>query len=145
MTVRKLKWKVRWLMCASFLSSILPLAVVFLLKRTEYVATMGQTVKLGAGCVIVLILLLLKVLGKLKVPSRVTVFTMAFVLSYLLAPILDDMMLLSGAALVGEAIDSMFFLRLIEKTKEQIRIEENATATADKVEVVLKTYLGGRV
>jgi type III secretory pathway component EscR len=106
---------------------------------------MGQTVKLGAGCVIVLILLLLKVLGKLKVPSRVTVFTMAFVLSYLLAPILDDMMLLSGAALVGEAIDSMFFSRLIEKTKEQIRIEENATATADKVEVVLKTYLGGRV
>ena len=81
MTIRRLKWRRFGLVVCSFLASIIPLGLVVWMHRDEYIATVGQAVKLSIGGIIVAILLVLKIIGKLKMPRRVTAFAMIFILS----------------------------------------------------------------
>ena len=145
MTIRRLKWRRFWLVVFSFLASIIPLGLVVWIHRHEYVATVGQAVKLSIGGIIVAILLLLKIIGKLKMPRRVTAFAMIFILSWLLAVVLQDLMLLSGAALFGEVVDEIFFRRSIKRLDERIHMEKSADVTVQKMEQMMQKYVGGRV
>lgn len=145
MTVRRLKWRRFWLVVCSFLASIIPLWFVVWIHRDEYIATVGQAVKLSIGGIIVAVLLLLKIIGKLKMPRRVTAFAMIFILSWLLAVVLQDLMLLSGAALLGEVIDEMFFRRSIKRLDERIQMEKSSDMTVQKMEQMMQKYVGGRV
>jgi hypothetical protein len=129
----------------SFLASIIPLGLVVWMHRDEYIATVGQAVKLSIGGIIVAILLLLKIIGKLKMPRRVTAFAMIFILSWLLAVVLQDLMLLSGAALIGEVVDEIFFRRSIKRLDERIHMEKSADVTVQKMEQMMQKYVGGRV
>ena len=145
MTIRRLKWRRFWLVVCSFLASIIPLGLVVWMHRDEYIATVGQAVKLSIGGIIVAILLLLKIIGKLKMPRRVTAFAMIFILSWLLAVVLQDLMLLSGAALIGEVVDEIFFRRSIKRRDERIHMEKSADVTVQKMEQMMQKYVGGRV
>lgn len=145
MTIRRLKWRRFWLVVCSFLASIIPLGLVVWMHRDEYIATVGQAVKLSIGGIIVAILLLLKIIGKLKMPRRVTAFAMIFILSWLLAVVLQDLMLLSGAALFGEVVDEIFFRRSIKRLDERIHMEKSADVTVQKMEQMMQKYVGGRV
>ena len=145
MTIRRLKWKRFWLVIGSFLASIIPLGLVVWIHRDEYIATVGQAVKLSIGGIIVAILLLLKIIGKLKMPRRVTVFAMIFILSWLLAVVLQDLMLLSGAALIGEVVDEIFFRHSIKRLDERIHMEKSADVTVQRMEQMMQKYAGGRV
>ncbi len=145
MTIRRLKWRRFWLVVCSFLASIIPLGLVVWMHRDEYIATVGQAVKLSIGGIIVAILLLLKIIGKLKMPRRVTAFAMIFILSWLLAVVLQDLMLLSGAALIGEAVDEIFFRHSIKRLDERIHMEKSADVTVQKMEQMMQKYIGGRV
>lgn len=145
MTIRRLKWRRFWLVVFSFLASIIPLGIVVWMHRDEYIATVGQAVKLSIGGIIVAILLLLKIIGKLKMPRRVTAFAMIFILSWLLAVVLQDLMLLSGAALIGEVVDEIFFRRSIKRLDERIHMEKSADVTVQKMEQMMQKYVGGRV
>ena len=145
MTIRRLKWRRFWLVVCSFLASIIPLGLVVWMHRDEYIATVGQAVKLSIGGIIVAILLLLKIIGKLKMPRRVTAFAMIFILSWLLAAVLQDLMLLSGAALFGEVVDEIFFRRSIKRLDERIHMEKSADVTVQKMEQMMQKYVGGRV
>lgn len=145
MTIRRLKWRRFWLVVCSFLASIIPLGLVVWMHRYEYIATVGQAVKLSIGGIIVAILLLLKIIGKLKMPRRVTAFAMIFILSWLLAVVLQDLMLLSGAALIGEVVDEIFFRRSIKRLDERIHMEKSADVTVQKMEQMMQKYVGGRV
>lgn len=145
MTIRRLKWRRFWLVVFSFLASIIPLGLVVWMHRDEYIATVGQAVKLSIGGIIVAILLLLKIIGKLKMPRRVTAFAMIFILSWLLAVVLQDLMLLSGAALFGEVVDEIFFRRSIKRLDERIHMEKSADVTVQKMEQMMQKYVGGRV
>lgn len=145
MTIRRLKWRRFWLVVFSFLASIIPLGLVVWMHRDEYIATVGQAVKLSIGGIIVAILLLLKIIGKLKMPRRVTAFAMIFILSWLLAVVLQDLMLLSGAALIGEVVDEIFFRRSIKRLDERIHMEKSADVTVQKMEQMMQKYVGGRV
>jgi hypothetical protein len=145
MTIRRLKWRRFWLVVCSFLASIIPLGLVVWMHRDEYIATVGQAVKLSIGGIIVAILLLLKIIGKLKMPRRVTAFAMIFILSWLLAVVLQDLMLLSGAALIGEVVDEIFFRRSIKRLDERIHMEKSADVTVQKMEQMMQKYVGGRV
>ena len=145
MTIRRLKWRRFWLVVCSFLASIIPLGLVVWMHRDEYIATVGQAVKLSIGGIIVAILLLLKIIGKLKMPRRVTAFAMIFILSWLLAVVLQDLMLLSGAALIGEVVDEIFFRRSIKRLDERINMEKSADVTVQKMEQMMQKYVGGRV
>ena len=145
MTIRRLKWRRFWLVVCSFLASIIPLGLVVWMHRDEYIATVGQAVKLSIGGIIVAILLLLKIIGKLKMPRRVTAFAMIFILSWLLAVVLQDLMLLSGAALIGEVVDEIFFRRSIKRLDERIHMEKSADVTVQRMEQMMQKYAGGRV
>ncbi len=129
-----------------FIASAAPLITVLILNRERYVQTSAAALKLCAGGAIVLILLLLKALAKLRLPSTVTTVGVVMLLSYLLQPILSDLTLLCGAYLVGEILDLIFFRRRAKTLREELMAERAADATAGRVEELLKTYIGnGRV
>ena len=141
----KLKWRLRALELLSLLVTVLPLLAVFGMNWSVYTKTPADTVKLCLGGGIVVVFLILKVLGKLALPRRVIVYAIVFVLAFLLEAVLDDLMLISGAALLGEGVDYIFFQRAIRATREAIAADKTADATAGKVEEILQSYLGGRV
>lgn len=126
----------------SFLASIGPLVACFVANWERYTKTPGSTVKLCAGGVIVSVFIALKVIGKLRMPRRIVVFGLVFVLSYLLKALLNDLILISGMAFLGEVVDTLIFRRAIVKTREQITISKTADVTTSKVEEVVKKYIG---
>ena len=140
--MKKMKSKLVFLYIGSFLVSIAPLLVVLIARWNVYTKTPGDTVKLCIGGVICLLFIFLKVIGKLKMPSRIVLFGVVFALVYLLKAILDDLLLLSGMALAGELLDMLFFQMAIRRTKERILIDKTSTATSEKVEEVIKKYIG---
>ena len=89
-----------------YVLSIAPLAVVFGLKWDTYTATTQSTISLGVGGAILLVLILIKSLG--KVPKNIhpiIKYVVALVLVFALDPIIQDLKILLSAAIVGELID----------------------------------------
>ncbi len=135
-----------FLYIGSFLISILPLLVCLLINWNKYVSTPSSAVKLSLGAIILLTIVFIKVIGKLKMPPRVVSFGVVFIMAYLLQAILNDLILLSGMALVGEFIDYVAFQRAIKVTKENILIGKTADVTTNQIEAVLQKYINnGRV
>ena len=88
-------------------------------------------------------LVFLKAIDKLHMPNRIVSFGILFLVAYLLQKLMQDIVLISGMALLGEMIDVIFFQRWIRKTRETIIIEKTADVTTGKVEDVLRRYMGG--
>jgi hypothetical protein len=141
---KKPKYKARlvFLYICSFLVSIAPLVVCFVLNWGDYTKTPGDTVRLSFGGIILATLVFMKVIGKLKMPRRIVSFGIAFVMAYLLQAVLQDLLLLTGMALLGEFIDYMFFQKAIKKTKEDMLVGKTADVTTAQVEEVIKKYIG---
>lgn len=76
-------------------------------------------------------------------PRRIILFASIFAMSYLLQPVLADLMLISGMALAGEFVDFLFFQTAIKKIKDEINTEKTSDATATKVEEIIKKYTTG--
>ena len=87
-----------------------------------------------------MLILLLKVLKKLKIPSGVFLFSLMCVLSYLLQPVINDLMVISFLALVGELFD-LVIQALIAREKRKLLANETASA----VENAIKNHTRGRV
>lgn len=126
----------------SFIASIAPLLVCFIINWNKYTKSPGDTVKLCAGGIILVLFLFLKVVGKIKMPRRIVLFGVVFILVYLLQAILNDLLILSGMALIGEFLDCLLFQRAIKVTKENILVGKTADATAAQVEQVIQKYIG---
>lgn len=121
--------------------SLLPLAIAVAINWHKYTGyTVGGAVKLGAGALIGVAFIALKVIGKLKMPRRIILFAIVCVTSYLLEPLLYDLTLLSGMALVGEFCDLLLCQTAIAKIKQEIALEKTSDATASKVEEIIKKY-----
>ena len=131
-----------FLQVASFLASSAPLAICIILNWDKYTGTPDQTVKLCFGGALGALLIALKAVGKLKIPSAIACYGIVFIMAYLLDRILTDLMLLSGMALLGELLDIIFFSKAIKNTREQILVGKTADATATQVEEVFKKYAG---
>ena len=138
----RMKFKLFCLCVGSFIISIAPLATVLIARWGEYTQTPNDTVKLCFGALLGIIFVALKTLGKLKIPSRIILFLFVFLMSYLLQALLQDLILLSGMALAGECLDFVFFQRAIRNMRENILVEKTADTTSEKVEAVLKKYIG---
>lgn len=146
MKKKNLKARLVFLYIGSFIVSIAPLVFCFAWNWEDYTKTPGDTVKLTFGGIMLAVLVFMKVIGKLKMPRRIVSFGIVFVMAYLLQAVLEDLLLLSGMALLGEFIDFVFFQKAIKKTKEDILIGKTADVTTAQVEQVLKKYMGnGRV
>jgi hypothetical protein len=136
------KFKLAMLYVCSFLASTLPLLFVIINRWDHYAQAPSDTIKITIGGLIGLFFLFLKAIGKLKMPSRIILFSVIFVMAYLLKNLLDDIILLSGMALLGEVIDFFVFQRMIKITRENIIVSKTADATTAKVEEMIKKHLG---
>lgn len=146
MNVKKMKSRLILLQIGSFIVSIAPLVIVLIINWGKYTKTPGETVKLCIGGIMVAFFIFLKVIGKLKMPRRIVLFGVVFIMAYLLQAIMNDMILLSGMALLGEFMDMVCFQGFIKKLKDNILIGKTANATTDQVEKVIQKYIGnGRV
>ncbi len=126
----------------SFIVSILPIIITVIVNKNVYVKSVSDAVKLSIAGIICMIFIFLKVVGKLKIPKRIVTYGIVFIMAYLLDSLMGDILLLSGMAFIGELADAMLFAIPIKRLKEKILIEKTADATSDKVEELLKKYIG---
>ena len=133
-----LKVKLVFLQISSFIISVAPLIIIFAINWGEYTKTPTDTIKLCLGGTMLLVLVFIKVVGKLHIPHRIVFFSIVFILSYLLQVVLQDIILLSGMALLGEFCDCVLFQRAIKVTRENILINKTADVTTQKMEEVIK-------
>ena len=117
----------------SFAFTIAPLFTYFIINRDSYISTRYDSIKLFSGGLIIAFILLLKSLKKLKIPSGVFLFGLMTVLSYLLAPVIKDLMVISFLALIGELFDVVIQL-FIAREKRKITSEEATSAVERALE-----------
>ena len=134
-----------FLFICSFICSVAPIVVYFATNSDKYIKTPEDTFKLCLGGLICLGIIMLKVIGKLRLPSSTVAFGFLFLLSYLLKSITDDLLIFSFLALVGDLADKIFFGIPISRLKKSIEYERSAEVTADKVDKLMERYFRGGV
>ena len=117
------RFKIFILYLISFAFSVGPLFTYLIVNKDRYFCTKYDAIKLFSGGLIIIIMLLLKTLKKLKIPTGVSFFGLICMLSYLLSPIIQDLTVLSFLALVGEIGDSIM-QAIISKEKRKIFAKE---------------------
>ena len=114
----------------SFASSCLPVLIYFFLNLDKYVKTTPQAVKITFGFVILMVILVIKALGKLKMPGRIVAFSILLDLSYLLESLLNDLVVFLFLALLGEVLD-LIFQSFIAREREK-RDNEKLSAQIER-------------
>ena len=127
---------------ASFTALVTPLVAVLIVNRERYFTTVQDAVKLTAGGLLCFLFLAGVIFGKVRAPGGLFLCAFVFVLSCLLEPILKDMKLLSGMALVGACTDWIFFAPRVRRCREKLRMDEQANVTARAVEAALEKRVG---
>ena len=117
------RFKIFVLYLISFAFSVGPLFTYLIVNRDRYFCTKYDAIKLFSGGLIIIIMLLLKTLKKLKIPTGVSFFGLICMLSYLLSPVIQDLTVLSFLALVGEIGDSIM-QAIISKEKRKLFARE---------------------
>ena len=113
-----------------FAVCVLPLLITVYVKRRELIAG-GSGVRVSAGLLIVLVVALLAVLGKMKMPGRVVSVGAAFAVSWLLESLLDNLVLLLGVLFAGILVDALVCetrVRKLQRTVERMENREDMTA-----------------
>ena len=135
-----MKIKLFVLYILSFSVSVLPVLIYFFSNADRYFIKEQDKVRLCSGLLLLTVIIFLKVIGKLKMPSRVAFFGTVFILCYLLESVLGDILVFTFLALVGEIMDSICQI-FIRRTREKILVMKTAQATAYEI----KRSLSGRV
>lgn len=141
----KARTKILLMKIAGFGASIAPILIAVGFNWGEYTATVAETIKLSAGAIIVLFFLFLKSMGKLKLPEkRIVLYLILFSLAYLLQSFLNDFVLISGMALLGELLELPIEKKALAMEKE-FAINEQAEATAKAIGNYKRDDSSGRV
>ena len=130
--------KIVCLYILGFALSIAPIFTYFILNYDRYVKSTYDGVRLASGGIILACILLVKITGKLKIPSAVSVFGVIFVLSYLLNSIIMDLMIFSFLALLGEICDMVVQI-FIRKERARLVNTKIATETAKEISKIVNT------
>lgn len=138
----KTKFKIVMLYILSFVCSVAPALIFFLVNHKRYISTIPDRIKISAGIIALIVIIVLKLLGKLKINSRIAVFGTVFALSYLLEAILNDLLVFSFLALVGEGLELIVGI-FIKREKRKALLKESAEANAQELEKVI-TRVSGR-
>lgn len=112
------KMKIPLLYVLSFLCSVMPVLIYFVLNHESYISTTPERIKLLFGGILAISIVITKMLGVFKINSGIMIFSLVFVFSYLLEGIISDLLIFSFLALVGEVL--AFIVRQVikaEKTK----------------------------
>ena len=129
-------FKIVLLHILSVILSICPVMIFFLINLDYYVTTRYEGIKLASGGVVLLVIVILKVLDKLKIPSGIALYGIMLVLSYLLDAIITDLMLFIFLALVGEILSSICDA-VIKSSKKKLEREKTASITAEEIKKVI--------
>ena len=130
---------------AAFFASIGPALIYFLINHDRYIMTVPARVKVSLGMVILAVIIILKLIGRLNISSNIAVFGIVFVLAYLLESLLNDILVFSFLALIGEIADviiMMFVKRMKNDLLLQRSADANAQATANEIEKVFERLSG---
>ena len=130
------RFKIPLLYLLSFVLSVLPVGVYFYSNRHSYFVTLPDKVKITFGLVCLAFIVFLKVMGKLRMPSRAVLFGTVMIMCYLMERVLGDLLVFSFLALVGEILD-MVCQHFIRKEREKRNAQRVAKATAQEVERVM--------
>ena len=136
--MKKIKIPILYLFSLFF--SIGPVLIYFLANLDRYVQTSPQGIKVTCGFALLFIIAVLKVMGKLKIPSRIYAFAIVFLLSYLLKDVLRDLIIFSFLALIGELLDGVCQAMIVRAREERV-----ATRVAERNADEIKKVLSGRV
>ena len=128
--------KIPLLYLLSFVLSVLPVAIYFLANKDRYFVTVPDRVRLSAGLICLCVIVFLKVMGKLRMPSRAVLFGLVCVMCYLLERVLDDLLVFSFLALVGEVLD-MCCQAIIRREREKRLVQKTAQATTSEITKIL--------
>lgn len=127
------KMKIPLLYILSFLCSVLPVLIYFIVNYECYISTTSQKVKLLFGGVLALVILITKTLGALKINSSLVFFGLVFLFAYLLEAIIYDLLIFSFLALVGEVLS--FIIKLvIRRIKEKDELKRNESLVERVIE-----------
>ena len=133
------KIKIPLLYILSFICSVCPALVYFLLNHERYVATRAAGVRLAFGGALLIAVLVIKSLGYLKIKSTLFFFALAFLFSFLLESVISDLLIFSLLALIGELLATVvrFF----------IKREKDKSGAQRTAEIIKETVfdLSGRV
>lgn len=116
------KMKIPLLYVLSFLCSVMPVLIYFVLNHESYISTTPERIKLLFGGILAIAIVITKMLGVLKINSGIMLFSLVFVFSYLLEGIISDILIFSFLALVGEIL--AFIVRQIIKAEKTKNDEE---------------------
>ena len=131
--IRRLRfWLFIFKLC-SFLVSVVPLGLFFLKNFDRYVQDADDVWKLSAGAVVITVIMLLKVLGKLKIPGRVVTSVLFMGLCWLFASLLEDLLIISTIWCVSEVVDFVIFSPIAKAIARKLNIYETAAATAEAI------------
>ena len=119
------RFKIFILCLMSFIFSVCPLFTYLMVNKDRYFCTKYDAIKLFSGGFIIMLMIFLKTLKKLKIPSGVSFFFILCILSYLLSPVIRDLTVLSFLALVGEVCD-VIIQAFIAKEKRKLALDEAA-------------------
>ena len=129
-TVESYRKKILLWQVIGFAVCVLPLLITVYVKRRELIAG-GSGIRVSAGLLIVLVVALLAVLGKMKMPGRVVSVGAAFAVSWLLESLLDNLVLLLGVLFAGILVDALVCetrVRKLQRTVERMENREDMTA-----------------
>lgn len=133
------KMKIPLLYALSFLCSIMPVLIYFLINHESYISTTPEKIKLLFGGALAVAIIITKTLGVLKINSGIMLFSLVFVFSYLLEGIISDLLIFSFLALVGEVLS--FIVKQIIKAEKSKNAKEQTEKMIENA--VVKT--SGRV
>lgn len=137
--MKNTKSNVIWLKLLAFILSIAPILCIIGFNWSEYTVTVVETIKLSIGAIIAIIFVLMKCIGRLKFPEkRVFGYLIVFVMVFLLESILNDLLLFSAGALIGEVL-AMPVEYKAKKMEQSLTVDQTAEATAKKLEAIIKT------
>lgn len=122
---------------------VLPLLITVYVKRGELISG-GSGIRVSAGLLIVLVVALLAVLGKMKMPGRVVSVGAAFAVSWLLESLLDNLVLLLGVLFAGILVDALVCETRVRKLKRTVeRMENREDMTAATASALAQAMNGG--
>ena len=143
MTVKQLKRRKRISESSAFLLSVLPVSAVILSKWRLRVESPGQAIAIGAGGIMVGVVIILSILGRLKIPGDLWVWTFSLVLLVLLQSVIGDLILLNGAVLGGRIGDKLLTATYVKRVRKEIEDREAAERAGKTAIEAVKEYLGG--
>lgn len=139
---KSLRAKLWTLTAFSILVSVMPLLLLFLFNFHRYVKSVEDAIKLSVGGMIIAVILIIKAVGKLKIPGRVVTSTLFLLLCWLLSGMLSDLLTIACVWWISEVVDFVIFAPWIRRTREALLIEKTAAASAEATVEAVKAYLG---